>query len=71
MKNATRCLTLLSGLLFGDSAKEPEKSGSHAATQNFNDALRGFVRPDFGELWGLASSHHVIMRTFPELAPPD
>ena len=67
MKNATRCLTLLSGLLFGDSAKEPGKSGSHAATQNFNDALLGFVRPDFGELWGLASSHHVIMRTFPEL----
>jgi hypothetical protein len=67
MKNATRCLTLLSGLLFGDSAKEPEKSGSHGATQNFKDALLGFVRPDFGELWGLASSHHVIMRTFPEL----
>jgi hypothetical protein len=67
MKNATRCLTLLSGLLFGDPNKTPDQSSNTAAPQNFKDALAGFVRPDFGELWGLASSHHVIMRTFPEL----
>jgi len=67
MKNATRCLTLLSGLLFGDSNKTPDRSSSCVTPQNFRDALAGFVRPDFGELWGLASSHHVIMRTFPEL----
>jgi hypothetical protein len=67
MKNATRCLTLLSGLLFGDPNKTPDQSSNTAAPQNLKDALAGFVRPDFGELWGLASSHHVIMRTFPKL----
>jgi hypothetical protein len=67
MKNATRCLTLLSGLLFGDSNKIPDQSSNNTVPENVKNLLAGFVRPDFGELWGLASSHHVIMRTFPGL----
>jgi hypothetical protein len=71
MKNATRCLTLLSGLLFGDSsetsAQLSHQSGNSTVPQNFREVLTGFDPPDFGELWGLASSHHVIMRAFPDL----
>jgi hypothetical protein len=29
--------------------------------------IASFGPQDFGELWGLAGSHHVVMRAFPEL----
>ena len=64
-KNSTKCLTLLSKLLLGlgdnnvpASPKQREDIGRMVST---------FSPQDFGELWTLASSHHVIARTFPVL----
>ncbi len=34
---------------------------------NSAEIVAGFDAQDFGELWALATSHHVIMRTFPAL----
>jgi len=56
-KNSTRCLTLLSQLLLGK-----DDSQSHISA-----TVASFGPPDFGELWALAASHHVIMRAFPHL----
>jgi hypothetical protein len=51
--DSTACLTLLSQLLFGANANGSEMSGNES--QNLNEILR------------LATSHHVIVRTFPSL----
>jgi len=56
-KNSTRCLTLLSQLLLGKDDSQSQISATVAS----------FGPPDFGELWALAASHHVIMRAFPGL----
>src|SRR6266851_5319902 len=36
-------------------------------TNEVTATVASFGPPDFGELWGLAASHHVIMRAFPDL----
>jgi hypothetical protein len=70
-KNSTRCLRLLSQLLFGlDGSKNPESNtglGQRRDTADINATIAGFGPQDFGELWGLAGSHHVVLRAFPEL----
>jgi hypothetical protein len=35
--------------------------------EEINQTVASFGPQDFGELWGLAASHHVIMRAFPDL----
>ena len=71
-KNSTRCLTLLSQLLFGlDGNKSSESSAGRVPrrdlTGEITATITSFGPQDFGELWGLAGSHHVVMRAFPEL----
>lgn len=72
VKNSTGCLTLLSQLLLGndgcrgsDQATEPAPPLDWAPEIARTVSLYG--RQDFGELWSLATSHHVIMRAFPAL----
>jgi hypothetical protein len=36
-------------------------------TADISATIASFGPQDFGELWGLAGSHHVVMRAFPEL----
>jgi|SRR5579862_1048295 len=69
VKNSTGCLTLLSQLLLGvDGCGEPS---SDAAAPDWSPDIARTValygRQDFGELWSLATSHHVILRAFPTL----
>src|SRR5258708_5245382 len=71
-KNSTRCLNLLSQLLLGLN----ENGGSRASaagvsardcTNEVTATIASFGPQDFGELWALAASHHVVMRAFPDL----
>lgn len=56
---SAHCLSLLSSLLFGSNDnKESHLSAEQAAN---------YGRDDLGQIWALANSHHVIMRTFPAL----
>jgi hypothetical protein len=69
VKNSTGCLTLLSQLLLGvDGCGQPS---SDAAPPDWSSDIARTValygRQDFGELWSLATSHHVILRAFPTL----
>ena len=67
-KNSTTSLILLSHLLL--SADEKTSGISTTATQRnqeISQALAMYGPQEFGGLWGLASSHHVIMRAFPRL----
>ncbi len=71
-KNSTRCLNLLSQLLLAaDGSKSasllPGAVSGLSHNEELSQTLATFGQPDFGELWGLAASHHVIMRAFPEL----
>ncbi len=71
-KNSTRCLTLLSQLLLGLDGENGSHSNASArpqrdCTNEVTATVASFGPPDFGELWGLAASHHVIMRAFPDL----
>jgi hypothetical protein len=71
-KNSTRCLVLLSQLLLGNNNSDTsELAATHPTRRNsleeINQTVASFGPQDFGELWGLAASHHVIMRAFPEL----
>ena len=59
VKNSTECFTLLSQLLLADEG--PESSAEISRT------VATFGPEEFGGLWGLASSHHVIVRAFPRL----
>lgn len=70
MKNSTGCLTLLSQLVLGDGTCGPPATSDGARTDWSKDITRTvalYGRQDFGELWSLATSHHVIMRAFPQL----
>ncbi len=58
-KNSTGCLTLLSQLLLAIDGNE----SSEAVSQ----MVAAYGPQEFGELWGLANSHHVIMRALPRL----
>src|SRR5216684_666015 len=71
-KNSTSCLTLLSQLLLGLDGENGSHSNASArpqrdCTNEVTATVASFGPPDFGELWGLAASHHVIMRAFPDL----
>jgi len=58
-RNSTGCLTLLSQLLLAvDGNKSSEDIAQMVAT---------YGPQEFGGLWGLANSHHVIIRAFPRL----
>jgi hypothetical protein len=52
-KNSTRSLTLLSSLLFAEEGQLSKESPRLPANE--------------GDLWDLATAHHVIMRAFPRL----
>ena len=58
-KNSTQCFTLLSRLLLGTDGNESSKE--------IVQTIASFGPQEFGGLWGLATSHHVIMRAFPPL----
>lgn len=57
--NSSRSLTLLSNLLLrADQLEGLEQIGEEVAR---------YERDDLGQLWSLATAHHVIMRAFPKL----
>lgn len=59
VKNSSECFTLLSQLLLAaDGTRSAEEIATTVAT---------FGPEEFGGLWGLANSHHVILRAFPRL----
>jgi hypothetical protein len=58
-KNSTACFTLLSQLLLG--------TGENESLEQIKRTVASFGPQEFGGLWGLATSHHVIMRAFPPL----
>jgi hypothetical protein len=71
-RNSTRCLTLLSQLTLGLGGGSVSKSSEdrvhrHQRIEEVVRTVSTFSPQDFGELWGLAASHHVIMRAFPAL----
>jgi hypothetical protein len=71
-KNSTESLTLLSQLLLGvDGCASSDQSVGQAPPPDWTAEIARTValygRQDFGELWMLANSHHVIMRAFPGL----
>jgi hypothetical protein len=68
MKNSARCLGLLSQVLLSNN-QDQEKSGNAKANNGSGAALpvKSFSSDDFGDLWNLANSHHVIMRAFPRM----
>jgi hypothetical protein len=66
-KNPTKCLTLLSRLLLGLADNNVPASPKHR--EDIGRMVSTFSPQDFGELWSLANSHHVIARTFPVLHP--
>jgi len=71
-KNSTRCLTLLSQLVLGtDEISALSGNTAHGSrrdcTSEISATIASFGPPDFGEIWGLAASHHVVMRAFPGL----
>jgi hypothetical protein len=59
VKNSTECFTLLSQLLLAID-------GSTCSAE-IAPAVATFGPEEFGGLWGLATSHHVILRAFPRL----
>jgi hypothetical protein len=64
-KNSTKCLTLLSKLLLG--LEDNNVPASPKDREDIGRMVSTFTPQDFGELWSLANSHHVIARTFPIL----
>jgi len=71
-KNSTSCLNLLSQLLLGigdDNSSRGDSGGvsRRDRTDEIRATIASFGPQDFGELWELAASHHVVMRAFPGL----
>ncbi len=72
-KNSTECLALLSRLLLecdvnnSSSASSPTRENSENSNDAIAEIVSTFSPQDFGELWSLATSHHVIARAFPAL----
>ena len=66
-KNSTKCLTLLSRLLLGSEAENSSSSLGYDTTEAVAQLASSLTAQDFGELWSLANSHHVLARTFPLL----
>jgi hypothetical protein len=68
-ENSTESLRLLSHLLLGVNGNG-EPAGSREAqfrSEHISRILASFSPQDYGELWNLANSHHVVARTFPAL----
>lgn len=61
VKNSTGCLTLLSQLTLGADQNASQWD------EEISSTVAGYDPGDFGELWGLATANHVIMRAFPGL----
>src|ERR1700691_3871914 len=68
-KNSIECLALLSHLLLGSSGDNPssETAALPDRAEDISAIISTFSSQDFDELWSLANSHHVIVRTFPTL----
>jgi hypothetical protein len=68
-KNSTGSLILLSQLMLSADEKSADVSRVASLQRNpeISQALSTYGPQEFGGLWGLASSHHVIMRAFPRL----
>jgi hypothetical protein len=71
-KNSSRCLILLSQLLLGlggtDASMPPDgRVPRRRRMGELADRVANLSPQDIGELWGLAASHHVILRAFPAL----
>lgn len=71
MKNSTACLTLLSQLLLGSERRDNLDGADEDSAPDWAPEIAQtvalYARQDFGELWSLATSHHVILRAFPSL----
>jgi len=70
--NSAKCLTLLSQLLLGkgedDGAKTAvDSTRPRRSFATLSQSVTAFNRLDLSELWKLAMSHHVILRSFPRL----
>jgi hypothetical protein len=69
--NSAGCLNILSQLVLEVDSNSGDRFGGRVSPNDLADALSRAVatcgRENLEELWGLASSHHVIMRTFPAL----
>ncbi len=70
-KNSAGSLTLLSRLLFESDKHQTLDLALDSRRQNccaeLAQTIASYQPQDFGELWGLAGSHHVIMRALPRL----
>lgn len=76
-QNSKGSLTLLSRLLFEadrnqnlnftDQEPTPFDSAQPNCSGELAEAIASYQPQDFGELWGLAGSHHVIVRALPRL----
>ncbi|MGD0987016.1 MAG: hypothetical protein ABR874_04345 [Candidatus Sulfotelmatobacter sp.] len=73
-KNSSGSLTLLSSLLLEPDKTRAETSNlpsgdprQHNCSEEVAQAIASYQPQDFGELWGLAGSHHVVMRALPRL----
>jgi hypothetical protein len=68
--NATWSLKLLSSLVLAkdtDLFDSPNGSTSLHSQKEIEQIVAGCGPQDFGEIWSLANSHHVLMRTLPAL----
>src|ERR1700691_5017068 len=70
-KNSSWSLSLLSSLVLATDDKFSVLPDSQSSASNGTKDIRQILATcgpqDFGEIWGLATSHHVIMRAFPAL----
>ncbi len=73
LDNSTKCIRLLSQLLLGNGMGRFSEIGFAPNAQRKSnidtpfEAFASFGLEDFSELWSLATSHHVILRTLPSL----
>jgi hypothetical protein len=67
--NSTKCLRLLSQLLLGAGASHDISTEENKSSSESSDEIAAivstFAPEEFGELWSLATSNHVILRAFP------
>jgi hypothetical protein len=69
-KNSTECLTVLSRLLLEGDVNNRHRASPvvrESSQKDMAEIVSTFSPQDFGELWSLATSHHVIVRAFPAL----
>ncbi len=67
-KNSTKYINLLSQLLLAPDSNGASSFASETTRgEDVSSVVSRFSPQDFGELWSLANSHHVIARAFPVL----